>query len=402
MRDSHAKAVSELNTLKLGELLEEVDERLGTQPEPEILTLTEKMGFVSQRERFNKRLAVADTSNYKVIGLNDIAFNPYLLWANAIAQNTGWKKAIISPLYPTFRVRKGYSPRFVNHLLCSGYLRSRYGGISYGSVPRKRRTAVSDFLDLTIPRQPSLTEQERIVGLLDEADELRKLRDQADRHGAQLIPALFHNMFESTDIVQKSIGMLLEDKSLILHKDGNHGSLYPRANDFGEDGVPFLSATCITEEGGIDHSEVKWLSEEKAKLLRHGWIDRNDVLLAHNATVGKVGYYDGEYDRALIGTSLTAFRVNPERIDPHFLWGALRDQYFQRQLERIMKQALRNQVPITAQRKLLLRIPPQPLQRKFAQRMLEIRGLGSEQAASRRRLDDLFQSLLHRAFNGEL
>jgi hypothetical protein len=70
----------ESGKLKLGDVLEVFDQRLGVCPEPEILTLTEKMGFVAQRERFNKRLAIADTSNYKVIGLHDIAFNPYLLW----------------------------------------------------------------------------------------------------------------------------------------------------------------------------------------------------------------------------------------------------------------------------------------------------------------------------------
>ena len=42
---------------------------------------------------------------------------------------------------------------------------------------------------------PPLAEQERIVKLLDEADELRKLRTQADRRTAALIPALFHEMF---------------------------------------------------------------------------------------------------------------------------------------------------------------------------------------------------------------
>lgn len=42
---------------------------------------------------------------------------------------------------------------------------------------------------------PPLTEQERIVKLLDEADELRKLRTQADQHTAALIPSLFHEMF---------------------------------------------------------------------------------------------------------------------------------------------------------------------------------------------------------------
>jgi len=35
-------------------------------------------------------------------------------------------------------------------------------------------------------------------------------------------------------------------------------------------------------------------------------------------------------------------------------------------------------------------------------RVTEIRAMEVEQATSRRRLDDLFQSMLHRAFSGEL
>jgi hypothetical protein len=43
-----------------------------------------------------------------------------------------------------------------------------------------------------------------------------------------------------------------------------------------------------------------------------------------------------------------------------------------------------------------------PLQEEFAQRVIEIRELEIAQAASRGRLGDLFQSLIHRAFIGEL
>ena len=47
-------------------------------------------------------------------------------------------------------------------------------------------------------------------------------------------------------------------------------------------------------------------------------------------------------------------------------------------------------------------MPPLLLQKEFAQRVKEIRELEAAQAASRRRTEDLFQSLLHRAFNGKL
>ena len=58
MRRSRESKPAAETVLKLGDLLEEFDERLGARPEPEILTLTEKLGFVSQRERFKKRLAI--------------------------------------------------------------------------------------------------------------------------------------------------------------------------------------------------------------------------------------------------------------------------------------------------------------------------------------------------------
>jgi hypothetical protein len=47
-------------------------------------------------------------------------------------------------------------------------------------------------------------------------------------------------------------------------------------------------------------------------------------------------------------------------------------------------------------------LPPLPLQKGFAALVAEIRAMEAQQATSRRQLDDLFQSMLHRAFNGEL
>jgi type I restriction enzyme S subunit len=62
-----------------------------------------------------------------------------------------------------------------------------------GSAGQQRVPA--DFLKMFPIPVPPLAEQERIVKLLDEADELRKLRVQADRCTAALIPSLFHEMF---------------------------------------------------------------------------------------------------------------------------------------------------------------------------------------------------------------
>lgn len=245
---------------------------------------------------------------------------------------------------------------------------------------------------------PDIHEQERIVALLENAEELKRKRAEANQRMNELIPSLFYETLSKTDYDEKTIGELLEINWLLLHKDGNHGSLYPRSNDFGTEGVAFLSAVCITEEGVIDQSKVKRLSELKATQLRHGWLERGDILLAHNATVGRVGYYDGEFDRALIGTSLTAFRANSDRINPRFLWVALRSEFFQLQLARVMEQGLRNQVPITMQRKLMVRIPPMSIQNQLADDIKIIIDYVTKQKESAANIEALFLSLLSRAF----
>jgi hypothetical protein len=47
-------------------------------------------------------------------------------------------------------------------------------------------------------------------------------------------------------------------------------------------------------------------------------------------------------------------------------------------------------------------VPPPPVKEKFARLVAAIRKMEEAQAASRHRLEALFLSMLHRAFNGEL
>jgi type I restriction enzyme S subunit len=53
-------------------------------------------------------------------------------------------------------------------------------------------------------------------------------------------------------------------------------------------------------------------------------------------------------------------------------------------------------------REVKIPIPPLAQQKEFVQRVTEIRQIEAAQAASRNHLESLFQSMLHRAFNGEL
>jgi type I restriction enzyme S subunit len=47
-----------------------------------------------------------------------------------------------------------------------------------------------------------------------------------------------------------TIESLIASGAIVAHKDGNYGSLYPRVEEFGTEGVPFLTAKSL-DGGGL-------------------------------------------------------------------------------------------------------------------------------------------------------
>lgn len=154
-----------------------------------------------------------------------------------------------------------------------------------------------------------------------------------------------------------SIQNLYDQNIIIDFADGNHGSLYPRKYEFGEDGITFVSAKNLSG-GRVTWSECNRLNEKKAKQLTKGWSQGGDVLLTHNATVGRVARVELGVERFLLGTSVTYYRLNEEALDRKFFSIVLMSPIWQSQLEAIMQQTTRNQVSIQKQAHFRIPIPP--------------------------------------------
>lgn len=304
-----------------------------------------------------------------------------------------FKDASVLRFHPKIEI----CPRFFQHAFSTPQIMDQ---IKAGSGSTVGTLTISRANEMQIPLPP-LEEQKRIAAILDQADALRRLRARALDKLNTLGQAIFHEMFRGS-VTPTTISELLETEVLLLHKDGNHGSNYPRKEEFGTEGVPFLSAKAISEDGYLLDSEIEYLNTEKAKKLKIGWIKEGDVLLSHNASVGKVGRYQGEFGDALIGTSLTCYRPNPLKLKSGFLEFALRSYAFQAQLKSNMSQTTRNQVPITAQKSLTLTIPSLAEQGAFEERVKRISLAMERSKKSKCWCEELFSSLQHRAFRGDL
>ena len=293
------------------------------------------------------------------------------------------------------------------------YLTQLLGYLELGKTANHAAQPVISYttikpVELKYPKD--VKEQKRIVGILDEAFEgIDKAIANTEKNIAnarELFDSTSKSLFVESDRWQKyTLGDLLELEWIISHLDGNHGGDYPHKNEFVAYGVPYISANCISNNK-VNFNNAKFLSEERAAVFRKGVAKNNDVLFAHNATVGPVALLYTSLEKVILSTSLTYYRCNNEYIIPEYLAHFMRSPLFTDQYSQVMRQSTRNQVPITKQREFYHIIPPINKQKQIAQELDNLtENLNTLENIYQKKLEaltELKQSLLKKAFEGEI
>lgn len=289
-----------------------------------------------------------------------------------------------SVLSPSSKVTSGYLFAFVRSTSFIECLVARTTGANYPAVND------GEVKDVPIP-VPPLAEQERIVKLLDEADELRKLRAQADRRTTTLIPSLFHEMFGDMGLKPgrwptERLGRLATIEATLVD---------PRVETY--QGLPHIGSDRIERDSG--NLLASKSAREDGLISAKFVFDERDVLYSKiRPNLRKAALPIG---RGLCSADIYPIRPGPKLLR-EFLWAYLLTDHF---TDRAVDLSARANMPKLNRVQLdsiESPVPPLTLQKEFAARVSEIRAMQTEQAASRRRLENLFQSMLHRAFKGEL
>jgi type I restriction enzyme S subunit len=323
--------------------------------------------------------------------------------ARNLTNGVGFGSSEFLPL----RCSDALAPEYLFYFLYRNEFREVGAKIMTGAVGH-RRVPEEYLRQLPIPLPP-IDEQHQIVAVLDKAFEgLAHARIHAVanlQNARELFAVTIEASLRQAGGVPLTLEELLERKWIISHLDGNHGSNYPRKEEFVAEGVPYISANCI-EGNVIDLGRCKFLTPKRADTLRKGVAQNRDVIFAHNATVGPVALLTTEEPRVILSTSLTYYRCDESKVSPEFLVFAMRSAGFKRQYEAVMEQATRNQVPITMQRTFTHLIPSMGEQLKFAEAGIQIendaRELDRQYSQKLQDIDALRQSLLQQAFAGEL
>jgi type I restriction enzyme, S subunit len=265
---------------------------------------------------------------------------------------------------------------------------SRVQGANIQNLRRTELEAIS------IP-VPPLREQEQIVKLLDESNELRKLRALADRRTAEFIPDLFHEMFDGNKFKLTRVADLT---SIVTS-----GSTPRGGEEIYVSKGPYFIRSQNVRMNWLDLSDAACLPAEIHREMSRTKVATGDVLLnITGASIGRVAWVDKLDREANVSQHVCLIRPKPELLTSAYLSVFISLPATQRLILQVQAGASRQALNHQQVRAFEIPVPPFPLQKEFAQRVREIRELESAQAQSRARLDALFASLLDKAFKGEL
>lgn len=279
---------------------------------------------------------------------------------------------------------------FIRQLSFRNFAKARMrGAVGQQRVPK-------DFLDDVKLPIPALSEQHRIVEILDEADALRKKRAEADAKAARFLPALFYRMFGDPATNPKGWGVkpLADFKAQIRYGLGQP----PKTS---ETGVALIRATNISR-GIISAINMVYVDPQNVPPSRNAFLKKDEVLVVRSgAYTGDIAQVTKEWEGSVAGYDLVitpGSYLTGEFVESYLLTPFIQKGYFHNLKARAGQPHL-NAAQVAATPFLEV---PRDLQLQFSEAVRAIRILRKQQVTASENLQRDFSVLLHRAFSGDL
>ena len=228
-----------------------------------------------------------------------------------------------------------------------------------------RELSKSTLKKVRIPLPP-LDEQRRIVGILNRAANIERLRAQATDRLREFIPALFVRMFG--DPVEnpmgwetRTVGELCASVQYGISRKATEHTV----------GTPILRMGNVTYQGYLDcePSKLKYVELTNGELRKYA-LRSGDLLFNRTNSkelVGKTGVWDGRFE-AVPASYFIRVRVDDETLHPTYLWAFLNSKAMKSRLFEMARGAI-GQANINAKelKAASVPVPPLDIQSRYAE-----------------------------------
>lgn len=256
----------------------------------------------------------------------------------------------------------------------------------------------SRFQSLEIPLPP-LEEQRRIAAILDKADGVRRKRKEAIRLTEELLKSTFLEMFG--DPVTNPKGWEIVKLGSLVVGQLNNG-IFKKNYEYGGD-TPVVWVKELFSGYTIDCSESRTLTPTDEEVKKFG-LTKGDILFCRSSLnregIGFNNVFDGMDFSALFECHIIRVSLNQRKVNSIFLNYLLRFPGLRKQIIAKANTVTMSTIGQSEIKKIEFYLPPKELQDKFE---IFLRKIATNRTKlENKESENLFNSLLQRAFRGEL
>lgn len=313
----------------------------------------------------------------------------------AIARNLKNGIGFASTEFHTLKFSPDNETKFYFFYLMQEKIRQEAARNMTGSAGQQR-VPVTFLKGLKVP-VPPLTVQRQLVTLFEQAEAIKRKRQDADALTGTLLQSVFLEMFG--DPVSNERGWKWVTLETILKEKGlAYGILKP--GDYDEKGIPMLRVMDIGDHG-LNSTEIFKVTKKLADQYERTKLHSGDILLAVMATIGRCMVVPDFLEGANVNRALAVLRLN-ETIDSQYLLFLMKSDFFQNLFLKNKIGSSQMRINLTDLRQFEFPLPPLALQQKFAHIVEDVERIREQQGASGKEIEGLGEGLMQRAFAGEL
>lgn len=253
---------------------------------------------------------------------------------------------------------------------------------------------------------PPLEEQKKIAAILDAADDYRqKTKALIDKYD-QLTQSLFLDMFGDLSLKKTKWDILKIREVVMESKSG--ASIKPA--EFTQNGFPVLHKGAVKKNGGIvvDSKKKAFVSLDACLKYNKSIVDKDYVvvtlrdLVPTGPSIGLISHLKHfEIDQYILAQGAYGLLLNEKLVNPTYMVHWSNSPIYRGELSKYWVGSTQIHLRSSTFFDLYMPLPNVELQNQFAERVAQIEKQKQQAEASLIKAEELFSSLLQRAFKGE-
>ncbi|MDM0472767.1 restriction endonuclease subunit S [Clostridium perfringens] len=299
------------------------------------------------------------------------------------------------------RPNKNIVPKFGLYLLKNLYNKKKvlkFQNKTTGIINIK----LNDYLNNTEITIPNLEVQNRIVEVLNKTQELIDKRKEQIESLDELVKSKFIEMFGNpVNNDMKWDKVVCND---ITSKIGSGATPKGGNSSYKEQGISLIRSMNVHNNTFLV-KDLAFIDDKQAEKLKNVIVKEDDILLnITGASVARCCKVPKDIIPARVNQHVAILRCDNEKINPSFMEYQFTNESYQRLLWDIATSGGATREAITKQQIQMLEVilPPIELQNQFAEFVNQVYKLKFEMEKSLKELEDNFNSLMQKAFKGEL